>query len=188
MDDKTLWIDPNDRLPPTCEIVPVVASGQCGNCTYTDYLTLGVYDKIDGAWYLENGDGPVTVTWWVDLPDPPRKDDGMTHYTALTKNTRSILDRLPLEELLCQLSEESRELAQAALKLRRARTGTNPTPRTERECIENLAEEYADIGLVYALIRAVLDDPALSDESLEVIQTRKAARWAGRLDVQGGAK
>nr|DAI30382.1 MAG TPA: Protein of unknown function (DUF551) [Caudoviricetes sp.] len=20
------------------------------------------------------GDGPVNVTWWMDLPDPPRKD------------------------------------------------------------------------------------------------------------------
>lgn len=112
----------------------------------------------------------------------------MTDYTALTKNTRSILDRLPLEELLFQLAEECGELAQAALKLRRARTGTNPTPRTERECIENLAEEYADIGLVYVLIRAILDEPELSDERLQVVQTRKAARWAGRLDAQGATK
>lgn len=105
-------------------------------------------------------------------------------WETVIKNKNIILGHLPMDELLCQLAEECGELAQAALKLRRARTGTNPTPRTERECIENLAEEYADIGLVYVLIRTILDDPELSDESLQVVQTRKAARWAGRLDAR----
>lgn len=36
-----------------------------------------------------------------------------------------ISDILPKEELLCQLAEECTELAQAALKLRRAITGVN---------------------------------------------------------------
>lgn len=31
-------------------------------------------------------------------------------------------------DLLCQLAEEASELAQAALKLKRAMEGTNPTP------------------------------------------------------------
>ena len=48
------------------------------------------------------------------------------------------------EDILCQISEEADELAKAALKLRRAITGTNPTPVTVDEAVENFIEEYAD--------------------------------------------
>ncbi len=41
-----------------------------------------------------------------------------------------IKEHLPKAEILCQLAEEASELAQAALKLRRALDGTNPTPVT----------------------------------------------------------
>lgn len=37
-----------------------------------------------------------------------------------------VASRLSEEELLCQLAEEASELAQAALKLRRATTQNNP--------------------------------------------------------------
>ena len=47
---------------------------------------------------------------------------------------------LPEEELLLQLAEECAELSQAALKLRRALTGINPTPITEDEARENLQQ------------------------------------------------
>ena len=55
----------------------------------------------------------------------------------------TILHRLPPEELLCQLGEECGELAQAALKLRRARTDKNPTPRTREECMDAKAARWA---------------------------------------------
>lgn len=56
------------------------------------------------------------------------------------------------EDILCQIAEEAAELAQAALKLRRAITGTNPTPVTQEEAIDNLIEEYADtIGAFWVL-------------------------------------
>lgn len=97
------------------------------------------------------------------------------------ENFKTILDRLTLEELLCQLAEECGELAQAALKLRRALDGKNPTPRTEQECIENLAEEHADVELVFALIRSVLTGSEMSEFNAFDIQVRKAARWASRL-------
>lgn len=42
-------------------------------------------------------------------------------------------DYLTESELLCQLAEESAELAQAALKERRALTNDNPTPKTYRQ-------------------------------------------------------
>ena len=44
-----------------------------------------------------------------------------------------IAENLSEEDILCQLAEEAAELAQAALKLRRAITGTNPTPASEDE-------------------------------------------------------
>lgn len=83
---------------------------------------------------------------------------------------------LPRSELLCQLSEESAELAKAALKLRRAEDGTNPTPVTIEEATENLMEEIADILLV-------LDTLEIDAMSLEVdmVQEKKLRRWVERL-------
>lgn len=40
----------------------------------------------------------------------------------------AVFNLLPEEELLAQLAEECSEAAKAALKLRRARDGVNPTP------------------------------------------------------------
>lgn len=57
-----------------------------------------------------------------------------------------IRKKLPQSELLCQLAEEADELAQAALKLRRAMTGWNPTPVSEEEAIANVLEECADVS------------------------------------------
>jgi hypothetical protein len=47
---------------------------------------------------------------------------------------KKISDILPKTEILAQLAEEASELAQAALKLRRALDGTNPTPKCVEEC------------------------------------------------------
>ena len=50
-------------------------------------------------------------------------------------------------DLLCQLAEEAAELAQAALKLRRAITRNNPTPVTEADAkaalIDDMETPYA---------------------------------------------
>lgn len=43
--------------------------------------------------------------------------------------SKKVSDILPKTEILAQLAEEASELAQAALKLRRALDGTNPTPK-----------------------------------------------------------
>ena len=56
--------------------------------------------------------------------------------------------KMPKEELLCLFAEEAAELAQAALKLRRCITGTNPTPTPIEEAEANLREEIADVMLV----------------------------------------
>lgn len=55
----------------------------------------------------------------------------------------AVFNLLPEEELLAQLAEECSEAAKAALKLRRARDGVNPTPVSEEEAFSNLVEELA---------------------------------------------
>ena len=56
-----------------------------------------------------------------------------------------IRERITQSEVLAQLAEEASELAHAALKLRRAYDGKNPTPVTIEEAYECLIEEFADI-------------------------------------------
>lgn len=54
---------------------------------------------------------------------------------------------LSREELLAQPAEECSEAAQAALKLRRAGSGENPTPVSEEDAFHKLIEELADVML-----------------------------------------
>lgn len=82
------------------------------------------------------------------------------------------------EELLCQLAEEASELSQAALKLRRAINGQNPTPKSVRECRHDLVEEVADVGLVLKYLG--LTDPAIVKERCEIMSF-KEHRWESRL-------
>ena len=49
----------------------------------------------------------------------------------MNENFEKIKGRLGEAEVLAQLAEACTELAQAALKLRRALDGKNPTPNTE---------------------------------------------------------
>ena len=83
---------------------------------------------------------------------------------------------LPQEEILAQLAEEAAELAQAALKLRRAMDMTNPTPVTVQEAGNRLLEEIADVIVCENQIFGI--DWCVIDE----ICTRKLGRWEGRLE------
>lgn len=85
---------------------------------------------------------------------------------------RKIIETLPETERLAQLAEEAAELAQAALKLRRALDGTNPTPKTITEAKENLLEEYGD---VWCSIMAVINNEELA--VCTDIATNKTIRW-----------
>ena len=89
---------------------------------------------------------------------------------------------LPQEEILAQLAEEAAELAQAALKLRRALDMTNPTPVTIREAGGRLVEEIADVRVCESQLLGV--DWAIVDE----ICKRKLGRWEGRLEAGGMAE
>lgn len=88
-----------------------------------------------------------------------------------------IKQHLPQDELLAQLAEEAAELSQAALKLRRALTGINPTPVTVDEARKSLVEEAADVYNVLGLLL----DAADNAEIYEIIR-RKKARWLNRLE------
>lgn len=93
-----------------------------------------------------------------------------------TMNTeiKKIKDRLGEPEALAQLAEECTELAQAALKLRRALDGKNPTPNTEEECHRALLEEYTDVILCALVLDLEMD--------LDQIR-KKTERWMRRLGI-----
>ena len=82
---------------------------------------------------------------------------------------------LPVTELLAGLAEEAAELAQAALKLRRAYDRTNPTPVTEENAYDALLEEIADVELY-------LDQLSINRQRIEEIKGVKAFRWVKRLE------
>lgn len=92
-----------------------------------------------------------------------------------------ITDYLSESEILAQLAEEAAELAQAALKLRRAIDGTNPTPKSREECLKNLVEEYAD---VLVCVNS-LDDDCFS--FFVDCYGEKKERWLKRLQEKEGA-
>ena len=88
-----------------------------------------------------------------------------------------IKQHIPQDELLAQLAAECAELSQAALKLRRALTGINPTPVTVEEARKNLVEETAD---VYNVMGLLLD--AADNAEIYSIIRRKKERWLKRLE------
>ena len=87
-----------------------------------------------------------------------------------------IKDRLPLDEIMTQLAEEAAELGQAALKLRRAKSKTNPTPVAFHEAYEKLIEETVDV-MVCLQVAGLNLDPVLWQHGME----QKLARWVQRL-------
>lgn len=103
--------------------------------------------------------------------------------------SKKVSDILPKTEILAQLAEEASELAQVALKLRRALDGTNPTPKSVSECEANLMEEFADISnAVDVLCDAWFGDDLDSEcefwkTKLE-IEEAKYKRWLSRLEAK----
>lgn len=85
--------------------------------------------------------------------------------------------RLPVNELLCGLAEECSELAQAALKLRRAYDQTNPTPVDTNTAFEKLCEEIADVLLYIEQVTVPM--PYV----LEIKQS-KLKRWQSRINAK----
>ena len=95
----------------------------------------------------------------------------------IDKSIETISGKLPLDEVLAQLAEESAELAQAALKLRRAYSAINPTPVTAGQAEDALAEEIADVTVCLEAIYAYIDIV----DKIGDYTAYKAIRWASRL-------
>lgn len=87
-----------------------------------------------------------------------------------------IREQLPPGELLAQLAEEASELAHAALKLRRAHEGVNPTPVTFGDAWARLLEEIADVYLCLYVAGALPEQ-----WSIDAAAQEKALRWEARL-------
>lgn len=82
--------------------------------------------------------------------------------------------------LLAGLAEEAAELAQAALKLRRALTQDNPTPVPVEVAEANLLEEVCDVLLCMGTLQ-LIEDVATADENGPRIIVEKSERWIKRI-------
>ncbi len=83
---------------------------------------------------------------------------------------------IPPDEILAQLAEECMELGHAALKLRRAMRGDNPTPVTYGEAVRALNEEIADVKVCLDALAELK-----RDAEIERMTDEKARRWLSRL-------
>jgi NTP pyrophosphatase (non-canonical NTP hydrolase) len=93
---------------------------------------------------------------------------------------REIACRMTGSELLAQMAEECAELGHAALKLRRAITGDNPTPVSADAASAQVEEELADVLTCWAALKeAYFGDDA--DMRIADIAEEKARRWLERL-------
>lgn len=92
------------------------------------------------------------------------------------ENIEYIRSRLSDAEQMAGLAEEATELAHAALKLRRVIDGSNPTPVTEKEAVDNLLEEVGDVLLCLEVLGFPVDP-----EAYQVVMDAKLERWANRL-------
>lgn len=97
----------------------------------------------------------------------------MTHQDTINEIRKTV----STEDLLCQLAEECAELAQAALKLRRTMSMSNPTPVTHSEAVEVLLEEAADVLLCLRTI----PEAEGNGYYIDITIGEKADRWLNRL-------
>lgn len=92
------------------------------------------------------------------------------------ENIEYIRSRLSDAEQMAGLAEEATELAHAALKLRRAHDGTNPTPVTCTEAFDNLIEEVGDVLLCLEVMGFPVE-PDFYRKDMDA----KLERWVRRL-------
>ena len=105
---------------------------------------------------------------------------GLDRETKPWSDCESVRMMLGKPEILTQIAEEAGELAQAALKLRRAMTGVNPTPLPEGAAWQDLLEEIGDLWNAIDALDIEVHNPLI-----DVIRKRKMQRWAKRLEDKG---
>ena len=87
-----------------------------------------------------------------------------------------ITETLSPGDLLCQLAEEAAELAKAALKVKRALEGVNPTPTPLNDALSNLQEELEDVLVCVSTLSP--DYVTLTEAPVQ-----KLKRWVYRLET-----
>lgn len=92
-----------------------------------------------------------------------------------------IKSKLTERELLEQLSEEASELAQASLKLIRAKKlSNNNTPVSCKDALSNLKEEMEDVRLCYEILTS--NEVFSAVRNIDIYY--KLKRWAKRLGYE----
>ena len=81
--------------------------------------------------------------------------------------------------LLELAAEEATELAHACLKMARKLRDENPTPLSEKEIRDKVAEEVAD---VYLCVDAVLYELGIPAKQILDIEAEKKKRWRQRME------
>lgn len=82
---------------------------------------------------------------------------------------------VPINDLYESLAEEASELSQAAIKMCRLGSQTNPTDKTEKEARDDLIEEFTDVFNIAIRILELKPDFLIGDYKLY--------RWCKRLDA-----
>ena len=92
---------------------------------------------------------------------------------SIEKNSEIIRKKVPINEIYMELAEEASELSQAALKMCRINSPTNPTPKTLETAQEELIEEYTDVLNIAHLLDIQFDFKSAA---------RKLERWVSRIE------
>ena len=90
-----------------------------------------------------------------------------------------IINEISLLEVFKQCAEEGSELSKACIKLARKIRDKNPTPLTEREILNNITEEVADVMLC---IDILLYSGVIDTDEVAKIMIDKEKRWLNRID------
>lgn len=92
-----------------------------------------------------------------------------------------LIEKIGKVAMLEQTAEECTELAQACLKLARKYRGENPTPKTEKELIDNFYEECAD---VFICIMELFDSNVMDEDAVEKWAQYKTKRIKERFGIK----
>lgn len=92
-----------------------------------------------------------------------------------------LIERIGKVAMLEQTAEECTELAQACLKLARKYRGENPTPKSEKQLLDNFYEEVAD---VFISIMELFDSKVMDEDAVQKWADYKNKRIKERFGVK----
>lgn len=152
---------------------------RCGSCPAYDCGVFGIH--CSGDYGVEECSDTLQELYYSmqnELDKLTKPDTIRKALADWRPELDHIIDKLGTPELLAQLAqlaEEAAELGKAALKLRRALDGKNPTPVSPADALRNVQEEMADVLLCVLSV-------GLDEESAERTIRAKIPRWSGRID------